>query len=227
MMTIHPIAHFCTPLQSKFGVPRQSGLCPSLQGTVTLQPQWRHAEALKGIEAFDYIWLIWGFSENMEAQKRCTVRPPRLGGNTAMGVFATRSSFRPNNLALSSVRLISVEWDAPDGPLLHVEGADLMDGTPIYDIKPYLPFTDSHPQAAAGFVDSVQWHPLQVVYDTPLPSTLGEALLQTLTEVLQQDPRPSYHHDAQRIYGMTFARHNIRFQVDDNGILHVVEIAPV
>ena len=144
-----------------------------------------------------------------------------------MGVFATRSSFRPNNLALSSVRLISVEWDAPDGPLLHVEGADLMDGTPIYDIKPYLPFTDSHPQAAAGFVDSVQWHPLQVVYDTPLPSTLGEALLQTLTEVLQQDPRPSYHHDAQRIYGMTFARHNIRFQVDDNGILHVVEIAPV
>ena len=224
-MTIQPIAYFSTPLQSKFGVPRQSGLCPSLQGTVTLQPQWRHAEALKGIDAFDYIWLIWGFSENVEAQKRCTVRPPRLGGNISMGVFATRSSFRPNNLALSSVRLTHVEWDAPEGPLLYVEGADLMDGTPIYDIKPYLPFTDSHPQAAAGFVDSVEWHPLQVVFDTPLPDTLGEQQRNTLTEVLQQDPRPSYHHDAQRIYGMTFSRHNIRFYVDQ-GMLHVVEIAP-
>ena len=217
-MNIEPIAYFSTPLQSKFGVPRQSGLCPSLQGTVTLQPQWRHAEALKGIDAFDYIWLIWGFSENVEAQKRCTVRPPRLGGNTAMGVFATRSSFRPNNLALSSVRLLSVERQPNGAPLLHVLGADLADGTPIYDIKPYLAFTDAHPEAHGGFVEKVAWQRLEVEWSREAMTDVegwSECDRQLLTEVLSEDPRPAYQR-AERVYGLSFMGYEVTFLIADN-----------
>lgn len=225
-MEITPIAYFRSPFTSKFGIPRQSGLVENLRGHIVFCDEYRNVEALRGLSDFDYLWLIWGFSANVDAPKHPTVRPPRLGGNRRMGVFATRSPFRPNNLGLSSVKIEAVDTDSADAPVIVVSGADLMDGTPIYDIKPYLPFTDSHPQAAAGFVDSVQWHPLQVVYETPLPSTWEEEQRQALTEVLQQDPRPSYHHDAQRIYGMTFAHHNIRFTVDDK-TLHVSEISPL
>lgn len=208
-MNISTIAIFHSPFSSKFGIPRQSGLVDELRGTVELQAEYANTEALRGLCGYDYAWLIWGFSENVSAEKHPTVRPPRLGGNRRMGVFATRSPFRPNNLGLSSVRLVSVG----DG-MIEVAGADLMDGTPIYDIKPYIPFTDSHPLARGGFVDTQQWTTLQVVVPDHFRSLLPPNKMQILVAVLAQDPRPQYHDEPGRIYGMPFADCDVRFRVE-------------
>lgn len=222
-MEIKEIAVFRSPFGSKFGVPRQSGIVGGLEGRIEFCAGWRNADAIRGIEDFDYLWLIWGFSENVGAMKHALVRPPRLGGNRQMGVWATRSSFRPNNLALSAVRIVRVDHGAENEPVIYVSGADLMDGTPIYDIKPYLPFTDSHPGARHGFVEQEQWNTLTV----EIPAALREEIarrcdVRALTGVLEQDPRPQYHDDPERIYGMPFGGLDIRFRVC-GGRLTVVE----
>jgi tRNA-Thr(GGU) m(6)t(6)A37 methyltransferase TsaA len=213
-MDIHAIAFFHSPLKSKFGIPRQSGLVSELSGYIVFEPEYRRMEAVRGLDAFDYLWLIWEFSENSEAKKSLTVRPPRLGGNKRLGVFATRSPFRPNNLGLSCVKIDHIAEDPQSGPVIYVKGADLMDGTPIYDIKPYVTYADSHPEARSGFVDHSEWQELQV----DIPETIGlhfspEQLL-SLKKILALDPRPHYQDDPDRVYGMTFAEYDIRFKVD-------------
>ncbi len=220
-MEILPIAYFRSPLTSKFGIPRQSGLA-ALAGTVVFEPPYRQMDAVRGLEDFEYVWLLWEFSANREAPKSLTVRPPRLGGNRRMGVFATRSPFRPNNLGLSCVRLTAIDHDTQLGPVLRVSGADLMDGTPIYDVKPYVAYADSHPDARSGFVDQTEWHQLQVVVPPAVASQLSAADLQSLRELLALDPRPRYHDDAQRVYGMPFAGRDVHFRVED-GVLYVLE----
>ena len=219
-MKIEPIAIFHSPLTSKFGVPRQSGIVSELKGTIVFNKEYSHADALRGLEEYDYLWLIWGFSENVDAEKHTTVRPPLLGGNERVGVWATRSPFRPNNLGLSSVRILAIH---PEAHCIEVLGADLMDGTPIYDIKPYLPYVDSHPEARGGFTDTHQWQHLQVVIPDKLRPCFDEEQWQVIKEILSLDPRPHYHEDAQREYGMSFAGRDIRFKVED-GILTVVKI---
>ena len=220
-MEINPIAYFRSPLKSKFGIPRQSGLVESLTGCIVFEPPYRHMEALRGIEGFDYLWLIWEFSANSQ-RATLTVRPPRLGGNCRMGVFATRSPFRPNRLGLSCVRIDRIE-DHPDlGPVIYVKGADLMDGTPVYDIKPYVVYADSHPEARSGFVDQTEWKSLEVEIPDHLASLFSAADLETLRQTLALDPRPSYHDDAQRIYGMPFGDYDVRFLVDAN-VVKVVD----
>ena len=216
-MEILPIAHFRSPLKSKFGIPRQSGLAESLSGSIVFEPPYRHLEALRGIEDFDYLWLIWEFSANPQRQV-LTVRPPRLGGNTRMGVFATRSPFRPNGLGLSCVRFDRIEEDPALGPVIYVKGADLMDGTPIYDIKPYVVYADSHPEARSGFVDQTAWKSLKVEIPDHLACLFSTADLETLRQTLALDPRPSYHDDPQRIYGMPFGDYDVRFRVEDDTI---------
>lgn len=223
-MIIQPIAFFHSPLGSKFGVPRQSGLVPGLPGEIVFVPEWAREEAVRGLADFEWLWLVWGFSLNERAPKRPTVRPPRLGGNARLGVFATRSSFRPNNLGLSSVRLDRVEMASDGRPIVHVLGADLADGTPIYDIKPYLPFTDSHAGARSGFVDAVAWHPLVVEWERGTEQLLSPHERELLEEVLRQDPRPSYHDAPERVYGMTFGAFNVRFSVHD-GVLVVRSVS--
>ena len=219
-MEILPIAHFRSPLKSKFGIPRQSGLVDSLTGSIVFEPPYRHMEAFRGIEDFDFLWLIWEFSENSgkrkeESGKRLlTVRPPRLGGNQRMGVFATRSPFRPNSLGLSCVRFDRIEEDPELGPVIYVKGADLMDGTPIYDIKPYVVYADSHPEARSGFVDQTDWKPLAVDIPDYLAKLFPATDLDSLRQTLAQDPRPSYHDDPQRIYGMPFGDYDVRFRVE-------------
>jgi tRNA-Thr(GGU) m(6)t(6)A37 methyltransferase TsaA len=220
-MNITPIAYFHSPLTSKFGIPRQSGVADELVGTIVLEPEYRREEAVRGLEAFDYLWLIWEFSANSHEQQGLTVRPPRLGGNERIGVFASRSPFRPNRLGLSCVRIEKVEMGA-DGPVIHVKGADLMDGTPIYDIKPYVAYADSHPEARSGFVDKTEWKPLQVEMPQEISSLFTEEELKGLEQVLSQDPRPRYHDDAERVYGMPFAGRDVRFRVGD-GVVTVVE----
>lgn len=232
-MDIEPIAYFRSPFPDKFGIPRQSGLSPSVRGQIVFEPGYRNSDAVRGLEGFDYIWLIWGFSANLERNSRPsvgeitapadktrfqpTVRPPRLGGNERVGVFASRSPFRPNSLGLSAVKLESIE----DGPVINVLGADLMDGTPIYDIKPYVTYADSHPDARSGFVDEKVWEPLGVSFpDGPLPEGLD---LGALKEVLSQDPRPRYQSDPRKVYGMYFDGCEVRFRVED-GIVKVVSI---
>ena len=222
-MNIHPVAYFHSPLTSKFGIPRQSGLAEELVGTIVLEPEYRREEAVRGLEAFDYLWLIWEFSANPHEQQGLTVRPPRLGGNERVGVFASRSPFRPNRLGLSCVRIDKVEMTEKDGPVILVRGADLMDGTPIYDIKPYVAYADSHPEARSGFVDKTEWKPLQVEIPQTLSSLFPEEELKGLRQVLSQDPRPRYHDDAERIYGMPFAGWDVRFRVAD-GVVTVVEV---
>lgn len=211
-MNIEPIAFFRSPLTSKFGVPRQSGIVSELRGKIEFVAKYRQVEALRGLEEYDYLWLIWGFSENVSAQKHPTVRPPLLGGNQRVGVWASRSPFRPNNLGLSSVRIgaIDVEHMA-----IEVLGADLMDGTPIYDIKPYLAYSDSHPQARGGFTDSHQWEQLDVVMPEELCRKLPAADLEVLRQTLALDPRPHYQQDATRQYGMPFMGYDVRFHVVD------------
>ena len=221
-MNIRPIAVFHSPFPTKFGIPRQSGLVEELEGTIVFEPIYREPVALRGIEAFDFLWIIWEFSANRQDTDRLTVRPPRLGGNTRMGVFATRSPFRPNGLGLSSVRLKSVEWDTPQGPVLHVLGGDLMDGTPIYDIKPYIPYTDSHAEAKSGFVDDNAWRKLRVEVPDRVARRFKPELLQSLVHTLEQDPRPQYHDNPDKVYGMAFAGHDIHFRVDSD-VLHVVD----
>ena len=226
-MNIKPVAYFHSPLTSKFGIPRQSGLAQSLQGRIVFEREYRHAEAVRGLEQFDYLWLIWEFSANDEGVG-LTVRPPRLGGNERVGVFASRSPFRPNRLGLSCVRINKVEMSATEGPVIHVSGADLMDGTPIYDIKPYVPYADAFPEARGGFTDTAAWEPLQVDFSPAALEVLAaqpdpDVLRTRLEQVLAQDPRPRFHHDPDRLYGMPFGPFDIRFQVKGK-VLSVVEI---
>ena len=219
-MNIEPIAYFRSPLTSKFGIPRQSGIVTELRGTIAFVAKYSQPEALRGLEAYDYLWLVWGFSENVDAEKHPTVRPPLLGGNERMGVWATRSPFRPNNLGLSSVRIAKIDVEVP---CIEVLGADLMDGTPIYDIKPYLPYVDSHPGARGGFTDNHQWQRLQVDISPEHEALFDADDLQVLKEVLSLDPRPHYHDDATREYGMPFKDKDIRFRVEGD-ILHILSI---
>lgn len=222
-MTITPIAHFHSPFASKFGVPKQSGLAPDLRGTIVFEPEWRNADALRGIEEFDYLWLIWAFSANRHQAVSPVVRPPVLGGNVRMGVFATRSPFRPNPLGISSVKLDHVEWATSKGPVIHVMGADLMDGTPIFDIKPYVAYADCHEGVRSGFVDSHPMQRLTVVVPPEMEAALGADATAVLRQVLALDPRPHYQNDANKTYGMPFEGRDVRFTVQGN-VLTVVEI---
>lgn len=217
------IARIRSDFPSKFGIPRQSGLVEELKAELVFEPEYRNPEALRGIEGFSHIWLIWLFSEAVRASWSPTVRPPRLGGNTRMGVFATRSPFRPNPIGLSAVRLDGIRRDETLGQVLLVSGADLMDGTPILDIKPYLPFADSYPQASGGFTGQKIDGPLKVEVSQPLLAQVPKEHRQALLGVLAQDPRPSYHTDPQRVYGMEFAGLEVRFSVQ-NDVLTVLTI---
>ena len=226
--TIRPIAHIRSDFSDKFGIPRQSGLVNALRARVVFDPAYRNPDALRGLEGYGCIWLIWQFSAVVAAGQdganwRPTVRPPRLGGNTRMGVFATRSPYRPNALGLSCVQLLGVEQNAPEGPCLLVAGADLLDGTPIYDIKPYLPHVESHPDAAAGFVAAAPAHDLEVAADPALLDKVPAQKRQALLGVLAQDPRPAYQHDPERLYGLDFAGLRVKFCVTGN-VLTVVNV---
>lgn len=220
-MTIEKIATFHSPLTEKFGIPRQAGLVGELEGKIVLDPAYRSPDALRGLEGFDYIWLIWGFNLNRHGSTstKLTVRPPRLGGNTRMGVFATRSPFRPNPIGLSSVRISGIDFEKGE---ITVKGADLADGTPIYDIKPYVTYTDSHPEAASGFVDEKQWERLSVEIPDSIARQFSPADLAALKEILSEDPRPQYSNDPERIFGMAFAGHQIHFKVSED-ILSVLQ----
>ena len=224
-MNIEPIAFFHSPLTSKFGIPRQSGLAPAVPGRIVFTPDYRHQEAVRGLEAFDYLWIIWEFSvqPSTASAAKLTVRPPRLGGNERIGVFASRSPFRPNRLGLSCVHINKVELNGDEGPIIHVTGADLMDGTPIYDINPYVTYADSHPEARSGFVDEREWQPLKVEIPDHVARLFDADELQGLQEVLAQDPRPQYHDDPQRIYGMPFGGHDVKFRVDGDTVYVVGE----
>jgi len=223
-MEIRPIAYFRSPMKSKFGIPRQSGLVSELAGSIVFEPTYRRMEAIRGLEDFDYLWLIWEFSENGPSES-LTVRPPRLGGNRRMGVFATRSPFRPNNLGLSCVRIDRIEEEKHLGPVIYVKGADLMDGTPIYDIKPYVTYADSHPEARSGFVDQSAWQELEVVIPEDVSTLFSIDEMASLKQVLALDPRPRYQEDPERIYGMPFGSYDIRFNVAGS-VLTVVEAIP-
>ena len=213
------IAHIENDLHTKFGVPRQSGLVEDLESRIVFEPEYRQPEALRGLEGFSHIWLLWDFSEAHRPTWSPTVRPPRLGGNRRMGVFATRSPFRPNPIGLSSVRIKRIELHTPQGPIIHVAGADLMDGTPILDIKPYLPFTDCHPDATGGFTDETrQQEPLQVEIPTELAHQLTPRQVDALREILANDPRPHYQDDPDREYGMEYAGQDIKFKVNNNRV---------
>ncbi len=208
------IAHIENDFSTKFGIPRQSGLVNSLRSRIVFAPEYRNPDAFRGLEDFSHVWLIWEFSQAVRQKWSPTVRPPRLGGNTRMGVFATRSPFRPNPVGLSAVQLEEVVLHGADAPYLVVSGADLMNGTPIYDIKPYLPHIDSHPDARGGFAVPAAEHRLKVVFPEQWLEKVPEQLRDGLTEVLAQDPRPSYQHDPERIYGFGFARLEVKFTVD-------------
>lgn len=223
-MEITPIAHIRTEFPEKFGIPRQSGLAGALRGRIVFEPEYRNPDALRGLEGFSHIWLIWSFSANRKNGWQPTVRPPRLGGNHHMGVFATRSPFRPNPLGLSCVEVEAVVYDQADGPVVLVRGADLMDGTPIYDIKPYIRYADSRPKAVCGYVDELEERRLEVVVPEDLAAAIPEKdTLAALIEVLSLDPRPSYHDDPQREYGISFGIYNVRFCVNGN-ILTVLSL---
>lgn len=221
MADIQPIAYMQSDFGGKFGIPRQSGLVDDLRSTIVFQPEYRNADALRGIEGFSHLWIIWQFSQAVGKEWSPTVRPPRLGGNTRMGVFATRSPFRPNNLGLSCVTLLGVERTEDLGTVLHVGGADLLDGTPIFDIKPYIPYCDCHPDALGGFTQEAGDYLLQVDFPAELLGVLPEEKRDAAVGVLSHDPRPSYQQQPGRVYGMTFAGCNIRFTVED-GVLHVI-----
>ena len=221
--SFRPIARLRGPFRSKFGLPRQAGLVPAIRADVVFEPPYRRAEAFRGLEAFSHVWLLWKFSGAERAQWSPTVRPPRLGGNARLGVFATRSPFRPNPIGLSCVRLESIGFEDPEGPVLHVLGADLMDGTPIYDIKPYIPYADSIPDAAQGFT-STPWEPLQVQLPPALPPQATPEWVQALTEVLAQDPRPAYQDDPDREYHLILSPLEVAFRVQEN-VLTVTRVA--
>lgn len=222
-MNIEPIAYFHSPFHSKFGIPKQSGLVEELEGSIVFCPEYRNADALRGLDEFDYLWLIWGFSANKHAATSLVVRPPLLGGNEKMGVFATRSPFRPNALGLSSVRISRIETDTTRGPVITVVGADLMDGTPIYDIKPYIPYADSHPEAKGGFTDTHAICRLTVVIPDCFHHLFSQSQLQALYKVLELDPRPHYHKSGPKEYGMPYMDYDVHFTVND-GVLTVTDV---
>lgn len=222
-MNIEPIAYFHSPFHSKFGIPKQSGLVEELEGSIVFCPEYRNADALRGLDEFDYLWLIWGFSANKHAATSLVVRPPLLGGNEKMGVFATRSPFRPNALGLSSIRISRIETDTTRGPVITVVGADLMDGTPIYDIKPYIPYADSHPEAKGGFTDTHAICRLTVVIPDCFHHLFSQSQLQALYKVLELDPRPHYHKSGQKEYGMPYMDYDVHFTVND-GVLTVTDV---
>ena len=223
-MEIRPIAHIRTEFPEKFGIPRQSGLAERLSGKIIFEKEFRIPEAFRGLGDFSHLWLIWEFSANRHSEWQPTVRPPRLGGNAHMGVFATRSPYRPNPLGLSCVELEYIDFDDPEGPVLYVRGADLMDGTPIYDIKPYIRYADSHPDAVCGYVDELSERKLRVKMSPELVAKVDDDdVLAAMVEMLSLDPRPSYHNDPHREYGLSFAGYNVRFIVCD-GVLEVVDI---
>ena len=217
------IAHIHTEFPTKFGIPRQSGIIGSLQGTIVFELEYRSPEAVRGLEEFSHLWLLWEFSEAKRDGWSPTVRPPRLGGNVRKGVFATRSPFRPNPIGLSSVRLERIETDSALGPVLHVSGADLMDGTPIYDIKPYIVYTDSHPEAVSGFAVQPAEYLLDVTIPEELLDRIPEAQRESLIAVLAHDPRPQYQDDPERVYGMEFAGMEIKFTIHEKQ-LNVINI---
>ena len=223
---IKPIAYIRNDFPDKFGIPRQSGLASHLTAVLVFEPEYRFPEAVRGLEDYSHIWLIWGFSKNKDAGWSPTVRPPRLGGNTRKGVFSTRSPFRPNPIGLSSVTLERIEITKELGPILHISGADLMDGTPIFDIKPYLPYVDSHPEATNGFAEQVKDHQLYVNFPKDLLDKIPHKKREALIEVLSQDPRPSYQDDSKRIYGMHFAIFEIKFKVE-NSVLSVLSVETI
>lgn len=215
-ITMRVIARMHSDFGTKFGIPRQSGLVPELRSTIVFEPDFRNPDALRGLEGFSHLWLIWQFSEAVRNEWSPTVRPPRLGGNTRMGVFATRSPFRPNAIGLSCVELVSVENDPKLGPVINVAGADLMDGTPILDIKPYIPYSDSKPQADGGFTDTAEDFLLEVTFPEALLQLLPQDKREAAVALLSHDPRPSYQRRPGRVYGLSFAGFDIRFQVDGN-----------
>lgn len=227
-----PIAHFHSAFPTKFGIPRQSGIVAELRGRIVFEPPYRNMDALRGLDGFDYLWILWEFSANKSREERGatswqpTVRPPLLGGNTQMGVFATRSPYRPNPIGLSSVRIERIELSLTEGPVIHVLGADLMDGTPIYDIKPYVTYADCHPDARSGFVDERRWQELAVAFPLHLQALIKPESLEALTRVLALDPRPQYQDNPEKVYGMPYEGYDIRFTVDD-GTLTVVDIEPL
>lgn len=222
-VTINIIARMHSDFPEKFGIPRQSGLVNELESTIVFEPEYRNDDALRGLEEFSHLWIIWQFSKAVRNDWSPTVRPPRLGGNTRMGVFATRSPFRPNHIGLSSVRILGLEKTEKYGTVIRVAGADLMDGTPIFDVKPYIPYCDSHPDAAGGFTDTAGSFILKVDISDEQMSNFPENKRNALLELLSHDPRPSYQQDPDRIYGLAFSGHNIRFKVYD-GILTVLDI---
>ncbi len=217
------IAHMKSDFKDKFGIPRQSGLVQTLESTIIFEPEFRNTDALRGLEEFSHLWIIWQFSKAVRNDWSPTVRPPRLGGNRRMGVFATRSPFRPNEIGLSSVRITGIENTEEFGTVIHVAGADLMDGTPILDIKPYIPYSDSHPEASGGFTDSADDFLLKVDIPDHLSNKIPESKKDALLGILSHDPRPSYQQDPERVYGLSFANMNIRFTVSDK-ILTISEI---
>jgi len=220
------IARIRTDFPEKFGIPRQSGILDTLESVIIFEPEFRNPDALRGIEGFSHLWLIWEFSESVTDEWSPTVRPPRLGGNTRLGVFATRAPYRPNPLGLSSVRLLAVEKTEGAGTVLRVSGADLVDGTPIYDIKPYLAYTDSHPDALGGFAEPLREHSLNVCIPDDLICKIPENKREALTEILRNDPRPGYQRDPKRVYKMSFAGYTVEFTVRD-GNLNVIKIASI
>ena len=220
-MEIKPIARFRSPFSSKFGIPKQAGLVAELEGQIVFEPEYRNPDFLRGMEGFDFLWLIWEFSANRHKANSPVVRPPVLGGNEKVGVFATRSPFRPNNIGLSSVRISRIELETSKGPVVHVKGADLMDGTPIYDIKPYVVYADCHPDARCGFVDDRKWAKLDVEISEEMNEYLKEqgltdGKIEILKEVLAQDPRPHYQKDPHKVYGMPYEGMDIHFSVSDH-----------
>lgn len=217
------IARIHNDFPTKFGIPHQSNRLDALKATIVFEPEYRVPEAFRGLEDYNYIWLIWQFSEAVRESWSPTVRPPRLGGNTRMGVFATRSPFRPNNLGLSSVRLEKIELHPELGPVLHVSGADLMNGTPIYDIKPYLPYVDSHPEASGGFTDQIEDYRLLVEFPAELMEEIPREQREALMEVLANDPRPRYQKNPDKIYGLAYGSHDIHFRVNE----HVLTVCAV
>lgn len=212
-LALKTIARIRSDFPEKFGIPRQSGLVPSLRSTITFEPEFRNANALRGLEGFSHLWILWIFSENVRDTWKATVRPPRLGGNKRLGVFATRSSFRPNPIAMSCVKIEEVRLDGPEGPEIVVSGADLMDGTPIVDIKPYLPYADSIPDAKGGFAEERRYDCLQVEIPPEILGRIPGDKREALIEILRQDPRPHYQDDPERIYGLAFAGRNVKFKV--------------
>lgn len=225
-VTMQIIARMKSDFSTKFGIPRQSGLVEDLRSTIIFEPEYRNPDALRGIEDYTHLWIIWQFSEAVRQDWSPTVRPPRLGGNTRMGVFATRSPFRPNAIGMSCVKLIGLEQTAENGTVIHVSGADLMDGTPIFDIKPYIPYSDCHTDATGGFTDTAGDFLLDVNFPSDLLKIIPKDKQKALLGVLSHDPRPSYQRTADRIYGLTFAGYDIRFSVDES-TLFVKEVTPV